>query len=90
MNQPISKKESATLMASSKAQNSNIPSSEEFIWRHIGPNLSEIQQMVDFLGFDSLDDLIESVVPKKIWTKQELKLGQGLSEREVLLCQISK
>lgn len=44
-----------------KTDNSNI--NEEFIWRHIGPDAGEIEEMVHFLGHSSLDSLIDAVVP---------------------------
>ncbi len=57
----------------------------EFIGRHIGPDDAEIDRMVRYLGYSSLDDLINSVVPSAIRTQKPLKIGEGISERETLI-----
>lgn len=57
----------------------------EFVGRHIGPDDAEIERMVRYLGCSSLDDLINAVVPPAIRTQKDLKIGQGISERETLI-----
>jgi len=57
---------------------------DDFIPRHIGPNESEIQQMLDLLGFKTLDDLIDATVPKGIRMAEPLKIPEGRSEYELL------
>ncbi|WP_138502151.1 aminomethyl-transferring glycine dehydrogenase [Nostoc sp. PA-18-2419] len=55
-----------------------------FAPRHIGPNFDDIQQMLEVLGFSSLDALIEQTVPKTIRLKQPLKLPAAESEYAAL------
>lgn len=52
--------------------------------RHIGPQLSEINSMLNALNCNSLDDLINKVAPEEILSKSELDLGKGLGEEEFL------
>jgi len=59
----------------------------EFISRHIGPSLDEQDSMLRVLGFQTRDDLIQSVVPPAIRENQVLPLGEftkSLSEIEAL------
>ena len=58
--------------------------SEEFINRHIGVSKEDQSKILDFLGNDSLEDLIEKTVPEKILLKEELKIDSSLSESEAL------
>ena len=60
--------------------------------RHIGPSPAEISDMLDTLGVDSLDTLIEQTVPKSIRQKEPLDLGEAMSESQLLwhMRQISK
>ncbi|QQD19666.1 aminomethyl-transferring glycine dehydrogenase [Spongiibacter nanhainus] len=55
----------------------------EFIRRHIGPDNSEVQGMLDTLGLPSLDALIQETVPAGI-LKQSLDLPAPLSEQQAL------
>ena len=60
---------------------------ESFVNRHIGPNESEISEMLKSLGTSSLQDLIENTVPKKIRSLHPLSekiIGPGVSEYEML------
>ena len=57
---------------------------DSFKDRHIGPNAEEIRKMLEALGFDSLDELIDATVPRGIRSKRELQLGEGLSEFDAL------
>ncbi|BBD59825.1 glycine dehydrogenase [Nostoc sp. HK-01] len=61
----------------------NSPSSS-FVQRHIGPNTDEIQQMLKFLGFASLDDLIDRTLPQAIRSQQTLQLPDAQSEYAAL------
>ena len=40
------------------------PRSDAFAHRHLGPRDSDIQTMLQTLGADSLDDLMNSVIPE--------------------------
>lgn len=56
----------------------------EFAERHIGPDTSETQQMLEKIGVDSLDELIDKTIPSAIRSKKELELPQAMSEFEYL------
>ncbi len=53
-----------------------------FTKRHIGPSDSEVSDMLSYLGFSSIDDLIQSTIPNNILSKESLEVGPGLSEFE--------
>ncbi|MBD2250108.1 aminomethyl-transferring glycine dehydrogenase [Nostoc parmelioides] len=55
-----------------------------FIQRHIGPSSADIQQMLDVLGFSSLDDLIEKTVPSTIRLHKKLQLPEAQTEYAAL------
>ena len=58
-----------------------------FVYRHVGPNDSDIKKMLDYLGIKSLDHLIKKVIPKKILSPiTENLLEKDLSEIEALTC----
>ncbi len=61
-----------------------IPPAESFIPRHVGPDERDVAEMVKFIGFPSLDALIDATVPRKIRARQPLELPKGLTELEVL------
>ena len=52
--------------------------------RHIGPSPGEMADMLDVLGYDSLDALIDDTIPAAIRQKEPLEFGRAKSEREVL------
>jgi len=53
---------------------------DSFARRHIGPNDKEVGAMLRDVGFDSLDGLIDSTVPKVIRLKRQLNLPEAKSE----------
>src|SRR5918999_53146 len=55
-----------------------------FAYRHIGPRRSDVEEMLDLLGYDSLESFIDAVVPEEIRLRRPLALPPGRSEREVL------
>jgi glycine dehydrogenase len=57
---------------------------DAFCDRHIGPNAADIAEMLQLLGFSSLDELIQATVPQSIQLKTPLKLEAGKSEYELL------
>jgi glycine dehydrogenase len=57
---------------------------ERFISRHLGPRPKDIDVMLDALGFDSLDALMDAVVPQEIRVEGPLDLPPARTEREVL------
>jgi glycine dehydrogenase len=61
-----------------------LSNNKEFIQRHIGPDEAETQQMLEYLGLTSLDDLLEQTVPKKIRLPEDLKIPTARSEQQAL------
>jgi glycine dehydrogenase len=57
---------------------------DSFVHRHIGPNVADTQAMLELLGYDSLDALIDAAVPKRIRMAKPLAIHAGLSEFEAL------
>src|SRR6187399_3250628 len=57
---------------------------DSFARRHIGPNEKEVGAMLRDVGFDSLDGLIDSTVPKVIRLKRQLNFPEAKSEGEAL------
>jgi len=57
---------------------------EHFADRHNGPNKDEVDFMVKELGSSSLEDMIQSVIPSTIRTKSPLRIGDGISEFDLL------
>lgn len=55
-----------------------------FSERHIGPNNSQIQDMLNAVGVSDLETLIDQTVPESIRLRQPLKLEEPLSEQEFL------
>ena len=56
-----------------------------FLLRHIGPKKEDIHGMLDTIGLNSIDELIEQTIPSSIRLKEELHLGDALSEQEFLV-----
>lgn len=52
--------------------------------RHIGPSPAEMAAMLDVVGVDSLDALIDDTIPPMIRQEQPLDFGKAKSERELL------
>src|SRR5919205_391130 len=61
-----------------------IPPAESFVPRHVGPDERDVAEMVKFLGFPSLDALIDATVPRKIRMRRPLDIPKGVTELEVL------
>ena len=72
----MSKKEKAI-----KTMNSNLNS---FSRRHIGIDQKVSAEMLKDIGFSSMDDFIQSIVPKNIYSPESLNLSSELSEEEAL------
>ena len=58
--------------------------SNNFITRHIGPRKKEEQEMLNKIGVNTLEQLIDETIPKSIRLKQDLNLKEGLNEFEYL------
>jgi len=55
-----------------------------FQLRHIGPNKSEREKMLQTINADSLEQLISETVPENIRLKEDLDLAPAMSEYEYL------
>ncbi|HRX29867.1 MAG TPA: aminomethyl-transferring glycine dehydrogenase, partial [Saprospiraceae bacterium] len=58
--------------------------SQNFEQRHIGPNPSQTKEMLDVLGLNSIDELIDQTIPKGIRLDSELDVCQSMSESDYL------
>ena len=56
-----------------------------FSKRHIGTNAEDNAFMLKSLGFDSMDDFINTVIPANILEKNKIDLGAEKTEEEALL-----
>ena len=62
-----------------------LPNSEkDFLKRHIGPSKEDQSKMLKELNYQSIDDLMNSVMPKNIWRHDKMALPPALSEHEIL------
>ena len=57
---------------------------DEFVRRHIGPSDNDILNMLKYLAFSNLQELIESTVPSSISVKEPINIGKSCPEEEVL------
>src|SRR5262245_32787684 len=68
----------------SMQSNDMLELTDRFVRRHIGPGQAELRDMLTTLGYASLDDLIDAVIPEGIRFRGALKVGAGLSEFEAM------
>uniref|UniRef100_A0A3Q3IRR8 glycine dehydrogenase (aminomethyl-transferring) n=1 Tax=Monopterus albus TaxID=43700 RepID=A0A3Q3IRR8_MONAL len=61
-----------------------LPRHDDFAERHIGPGEREKREMLDALGLESIDQLIESTVPGSIRLQRSMKMDDPICENEVL------
>ncbi|MDG2266405.1 MAG: glycine dehydrogenase (aminomethyl-transferring), partial [Candidatus Marinimicrobia bacterium] len=61
-----------------------VNSYDQFVNRHIGPNKDDIIQMLDKIGLNSMEQLINRSVPESIRSKEKLNVGDGISEKELI------
>jgi len=57
---------------------------QDFSRRHIGSNQADQKEMLNQLGFESIDQLIRKTLPESIRTKSDLNIGPGLDELSLL------
>src|SRR5919201_1377383 len=62
----------------------SLTGTDSFIPRHIGPTDEDVRLMLETLGYDSLDELIDATVPAAIRLRRSLALGEGQSETAAL------
>ena len=62
----------------------SIDYTDRFAGRHIGPGEAEIRDMLQTIGYDSLDSFIDTVIPAGIRLQQRMALPAPISEYEAL------
>ena len=62
----------------------SLNNSDEFLTRHIGPDADQIEQMLETLGLESLERLVEKTVPAAITSKDALGLPEPMNESAAL------
>ncbi len=55
---------------------------DKFVARHIGPRDHEVGEMLNTIGVETMEALIEETVPSNIRLKEPLRLAKGLTERQ--------
>ena len=63
---------------------SQLENSESFIGRHIGPSSQQQQQMLETVGADSLNALIQQIVPVDIQLPGPPAVGDAVTEHQAL------
>lgn len=61
----------------------DLENADEFVGRHIGPSNSDIDEMLDYIGFNSLDAMIDKGVPGPIRSDEPLT-APSKTEADVL------
>lgn len=57
---------------------------DKFVNRHIGPSESEMKEMANFCGVETVKELIDQTIPGKIRLKKDIELEPALSEVEFI------
>ncbi len=57
---------------------------EAFLDRHLGPRPRDVDAMVERIGYDTLDSLVDAVIPPSIRLDRALDIPPAMSERDVL------
>ncbi len=57
---------------------------DHFVRRHLGPRPHDVKAMLETVGYDSLDALVDAAVPEDIRLHRPLDLPAGISEHEAL------
>ena len=63
-----------------------ITNNNEFIARHVGPNIDEQHTMLAALGYKDLDTFLSDAIPDSIHQNMELDLDAPISEASALSC----
>jgi glycine dehydrogenase len=57
---------------------------DNFVPRHIGPSEEDVREMLELVGYDSLEALVAATVPHAIRMRRPLEIGQPRGEFELL------
>ncbi len=71
-------------MLDANATLTELEANDDFIQRHIGPDQQQQQDMLQLLGLNSLDELIETTVPANILRTQAMDLPAPKTETKAL------
>jgi len=71
-------------MADAKISLAELEQQEDFLRRHIGPDASQVTEMLEYLGIGSMDELIRKAVPDSIRIDDPLALGESRTETAIL------
>ncbi|WP_426217829.1 aminomethyl-transferring glycine dehydrogenase [Pseudomonas sp. DWRC2-2] len=66
------------------ANSVSVDTRNEFVARHIGPRDQDVREMLEVVGYDSLETLIDSVVPDTIQGTSVLEQTTGQGEAQAL------
>jgi glycine dehydrogenase len=55
---------------------------DKFVYRHIGPNADDVQEMLRAIGVASVEELLDQTIPSDIRMQSPLNLPEGMSEYE--------
>ncbi|MEM6269433.1 MAG: aminomethyl-transferring glycine dehydrogenase [Bacteroidota bacterium] len=64
--------------------NVNLTSTDRFVDRHVGPSPKDTAEMLQAIGVDTLDDLIDEVVPEAIRNRENLNTPAAVSEYDFI------
>ena len=56
----------------------------DFLQRHLGPDESQIEDMLSYLGFSSLDEMSNKVLPKEIHSSSSTRLPKASDEIDTI------
>ncbi|KAI1904809.1 hypothetical protein AGOR_G00009500 [Albula goreensis] len=76
--------QSSAVLSSSRQIDRILPKHDDFVERHIGPSDKDKEEMLNALGLETVDELIEKTVPTSIRLQRSLKLDDPVCESEIL------
>ncbi|HWL95404.1 MAG TPA: aminomethyl-transferring glycine dehydrogenase [Phycisphaerae bacterium] len=62
----------------------NLEPIDTFVHRHIGPSDADIGEMLQAIGYKSLDELTDATIPADIRLREPLSIGEPRGEHELL------
>lgn len=75
---------SSTVSLATSASQGVFTPTDQFLHRHVGSQGKDKSSMLQTVGYQTLDELIDATVPSSIRLKKDLVLDQPLSESEAL------
>jgi len=60
-----------------------MPNADDFTKRHIGPDPEQISRMLDAIGVESMEHLVEQTIPQSIRSNRPFKLPDALDENRL-------